>query len=65
MCSKLTKKAPERRHSRISVLSLNIFSNLFLVFLLLTLNKQMLARFPGVQKQSLEDVDVFKDVDVS
>ena len=25
----------------------------------------ILARFAGVQKQSLEDVDVFKDVDVS
>ena len=46
MCSKLTIKTPKRRHRRCSVVFIIDFehiSRLFLMFLLLTLNKQMLA----------------------
>ena len=44
ICPKLTVKTPERRHWRRSVFIVNFehISHHFLVFLLLTLNKQML-----------------------
>ena len=41
---KLTTKAPERRKSDVFIVNFEHISHLFLVFLLLTLNKQMLAR---------------------
>ena len=46
ICSKLTIKTPERRHCRRSgvfIVKFENISHIFLVFLLLNLNKQMLA----------------------
>ena len=46
ICSKLTIKTPERRqwrHSGVFIVNFEHISPLFLVFLLLTLNKRMLA----------------------
>ena len=46
ICSKLTMKTPERRHWRRSgvfIINFELVSHLVLVFLLLTLNRLMLA----------------------
>ena len=44
ICSKLTIKTPERRRSGVFIVNFEHISHLFLVFLLLTLNKKMLAK---------------------
>ena len=54
MCSKLTIKTPERchwRHSGVSIVNFERISHLFLVFLLLNLNKKML---PGEQWNKID-----------
>ena len=46
LCSKLTTKTPERhqwRYSTVFIINFEHISSLFLVFLLLTLNKHLLA----------------------
>ena len=43
ICSKLIIKTPERRRSGDFIVNFEHISHLFLAFLLLTLNKQMLA----------------------
>ena len=45
ICSKLTKKAPERRHWRIFIANFKLISHIVLVFPLLNLNKQMSEGF--------------------
>ena len=50
ICSKLTIKTPERRRHRSGVFSVNLehTSKLFVVFLMLTLNRKMLAGYKNI-----------------
>ena len=65
ICSKLTVKTPERRHQRRSgvfIVNFEHISHLFLVFLLPTLNKQMLAgpRFESLSRNILNHLCLTK-----
>ena len=45
ICAKLTIKTQERRHSGVFIVNFEHISNFFLVFLLLNLNKELLAGY--------------------
>ena len=58
-CSKLTIKTLDRRCSDVFIINFEHISRLFLVYLLLTLNKQMLARIKILTGSSIHNCIIF------
>ena len=64
ICSKLTIKTPERRRSGVFIANFELISHLFLVLLLLTLNKQILGGYSFVMCLGFRNRKVFRGIEM-